>query len=154
MPVRDRSPLSRQILVQATLAGLINLLVNPAIDYLTSRHEPPQRVWGVDGLVVGGFANETILSTLVGVFSARAARRLEADGMATPRWLRRLPRRGWSAGLALGASAAVVAIAGSWLLSVAGVTTLSLPALMAVKAVYCGTLGFWVARLVILRTLA
>ncbi|KUI36293.1 hypothetical protein AU195_05760 [Mycobacterium sp. IS-1496] len=152
--MHDRSPLSRQIHVQATAAGLINLLVNPAIDFLTFRHEPPQPVWGVDGLVINFVITTLILSTLVGVFSARGARRLSADRTPRARWLRRLPHRGWSAGLVLGSAAAVVAIAGSWLLSVAGVSALSLPVLMAVKAAYCGVLGYVVARLVMTRMLA
>ena len=139
---------------QATVAGLINLVVNPAIDWLTSRHKGSQPIWGADGLVVNFVITSLILSTLVGVFSALGARRLADDGTVTPpRWLRRLPRRGWLAGLTLGAGAAVVVIAACWLLHAAGVTTLSLAWLMAAKAVYCGVLGFLVAAWVILRSL-
>ncbi|WP_275571938.1 hypothetical protein [Mycolicibacterium vanbaalenii] len=62
---------------QATIAGLVNLVLNPAIDWLTSRHKPPQPVWGVDGLVVNFVITSLILSTLVGAFAAGgcAARR-------------------------------------------------------------------------------
>jgi hypothetical protein len=44
-----------------------------------------------------------------------------------------------------------LAVAASWLLRTAGVSTVSLGWLMAVKAGYCGVLGFAVARWVILR---
>ena len=40
------------IRVQATAAGLINAIVNPAIDWLTARHKGPQPIWGAEGLVV------------------------------------------------------------------------------------------------------
>jgi hypothetical protein len=47
----------------------------------------------------------------------------------------------------------VVVIAAFWMAHVAGATSLSLASLLAVKAVYCGLLGFLVARWVILRTM-
>ena len=140
---------------QSAVAGLINAVVNPVIDWLSARHMGPRNIWGVDGLVVNFVITSLVLSTLVGVFSALGARRLVDDGTVTPRrWLRRLlPRRGWLAGLMLGAGAAVVVVAASWLLHAAGVTTSSLAGLMTVKAVYCGLLGFLVARWVIMRVL-
>lgn len=147
--------LRHYVRVQATVAGLVNFVVNPAIDWLSSRHKPAQPVWGSDGLVLNFVITSLILSTLVGLFVSLGARSLDDDGtVRTPTWLRRLPRRGWLAGLTLGVGAAVVAIAGSWLTHTAGVTTLSLPTLLAVKAVYSGLLGFLVARWVILRTVA
>lgn len=140
------------IRTQAAVAGLINFVVNPAIDWLSSRQRGAQPIWGADGLVVNFVITSLILSTLVGLFSALGARRLAGDGSATPRrWLRRLPRRGWLAGLVLGAGAAAVVIALFWALHALGVTTLTLVALMIVKALYCGVLGFLVARWVILR---
>lgn len=145
---------------QATVAGLINVVVNPAIDWLSSRHKGPRPVWGADGLVVNFVITSLVLSTLVGAFTAWGVRRelragrIGSVGTAIPaRWLRRLPQRGWVAGLMLGAVAAVLAIAASWLLHAAGVTTLSLAGLMTVKAVYCGLLAFLVARRVIMRVL-
>ncbi|WP_326548191.1 hypothetical protein QGN32_08805 [Mycolicibacterium sp. ND9-15] len=141
--------------VQATVAGVVNFVINPAIDWLTWRRKAPQPVWGFDGLVVNFVVTSLILSTLVGLFVWLGARSVDDDGTVSPRpWLHRLPRRGWLAGLALGAGAALVAIAASGIAHVAGVTTLSLPSLLAVKAVYCGLLGFLVARWVIFRTVA
>ncbi len=146
------------IRAQAAVAGLVNLVVNPAIDWLSSRHKGAQPIWGADGLVVNFVITSLILSTLVGVFAAwgvrrevRAGRLL--SGNASSRWLHRLPTRGWLAGLTLGAAAAAVVIAVFWALHALGVTTLTLVALMAVKALYCGVLGFLVARWVILRQL-
>ncbi len=144
------------IRTQAAAAGLINLVVNPAIDWLSSRHRGPQPIWGADGLVVNFVITSLILSTLVGLFAGMGARRemragrLAPDGTAGLRWL---PRHGWLAGLTLGAGAAVLVIAACWLLHAVGVTTLSLAGLMALKAVYCGVLSFLVARWVILRQL-
>jgi hypothetical protein len=139
---------------QAAVAGLINAVVNPVIDWFSARHMG-LRNRGADGLVVNFVITSLLLSTLVGLLSALGARRLVDDGTVTPRrWLRRLlPPRGWLAGLMLGAGAAVVVIAASWLLHAAGVTTSSLAGLMTVKAVYCGLLGFLVARWVIMRVL-
>ena len=78
--------------------------------------------------------------------ASRAARR-------QPRRLARLTARPWLLGLIFGAAAAALVVAAFWLLHVVGVSTLSLGWLMAVKAVYCGVLGFVVARWVILRQL-
>lgn len=145
----------RYVRMQATGAGAVNFVVNPAIEWLSSRHRAPQPVWGFDGLVLNFVITSLILSTLVGLFVSLGARSLDDDGTVSPRpWLRRLSRHGWLAGLALGAVAAVAAIAASWMAHAAGVTTVSLPSLLAVKAVYCGLLGFLVARWVILRTWA
>jgi hypothetical protein len=49
----------------------------------------------------------------------------------------------------LGAAAAVAASAAAWLLQAVGVATASLTALMLVKAVYSGVLGYLVAAWVI-----
>ena len=146
--------------VQATVAGLINFVVNPAIDWLSSRHKGPQPIWSADGLVVNFVITSLILSTLVGVFAAWGVRRQICAGRLRPshasssRWLHRLPRRGWLAGLALGAAAAMVVIALFWASHALGVTTWPLVVLMAVKALYCGLLGFLVARWTVVRGLA
>ena len=142
--------------VQATVAALVNAAVNPAIDWVSGRHKGAQPIWGLDGLVVNFVITSLILSTLVGLFVGAGARRRAGagplhDGGDLVRWL---PRRGWLAGLTIGAAGAVVAVAGCWLVHAAGVTTLTLIPLMVVKALYCGVLAFLVARWVILRQLA
>lgn len=134
---------------QATVAGVINLVLNPAIDWLTNRGEPAQPVWGVEGLVVNFVITSVILSTLVGAFAAWGVRREARAGRLE---LRHGARRGWLTGLGLGAAAGALTVAAAWLLQAVGVTTASLAALMLVKAVYCGVLGFLVARWVILRS--
>ncbi|PQP49075.1 hypothetical protein [Mycolicibacterium austroafricanum] len=131
---------------QATIAGLVNLVLNPAIDWLTSRHKPAQPVWGVDGLVVNFVITSLILSTLVGAFAAWGVRREARAGRLS---VRRTSPRGSLTGLGLGAAAAVVSVAAAWLLQAAGVATASLAALMLVKAVYSGVLGYLVAWWVI-----
>jgi hypothetical protein len=146
--------------VQATVAGLINVVLNPAIDWLSGRRRGPQPIWAEDGLVINFVATSLILSVLVGAFSAFGVRhemrsdRVKADGTVTPpRWLRRLPRRGWLLGLIFGACAAIFCVAATWLLHTVGLRSLPLGGLMLVKAVYCGVLGFLVARWVITRWL-
>ncbi|AFM15442.1 hypothetical protein Mycch_0624 [Mycolicibacterium chubuense NBB4] len=140
---------------QATIASLVNVVVNPGIDWLSSRHEGPQTIWAADGVVVNFAITSLILSSLVGAFAAYGARRKIrlgqlAGAAAGPR---RLPYRGWLAGLVLGAVAAALVIVACRLLDVAGVVTVSLMPLLAAKAVYSGVLGFVVARSVILRQL-
>lgn len=112
------------VCVQATVAGLINVVVNPAIDWLSSRHKGSQPIWNIDGLVVNFVITSLILSSLVGAFAAWGAHREIRAGRLDdgPAGLRRLAHRGWLAGLTLGAVAAVLVSAGFWLLHTAGVT--------------------------------
>jgi hypothetical protein len=143
-----RPAVSSYLRTQALGAGLINLVVNPAIDWLASRHKAPQPVWGLDGLVVNFVITSLILATLVGAFAAWGVRR---EGRAGRLAVRPTPR-GWLAGLALGAVSAVATVVAAWVLHAVGVTTLSLVPLLLVKGLYSGTLAFLVARWVISRS--
>ena len=148
--------------VQATVAGLVNAGLNPLLEWLLNREKGFQPLWGSAGAVVNLVVTSMILSVLVALFAARgvrhelAAGRLRADGGSSRirRPLLRLPRRGWLAGLVLGAAAAAVVVAVCWLLDLLGVSGLTLNQMIVVKAVYCGLLGFAVARWIILRQLA
>lgn len=147
---------SSYVRVQATVAALINVVVNPAIDWFFSRRKGPQPLWAPDGLVINFVTTSLILSVLVAVFAGFGVRHELRAGRLTgsapqPQWLTRLTARPWLFGLIFGAVAAALVVAILWLLHVVGVSTLSLGWLMAVKAVYCGTLAFVVARWVILR---
>jgi hypothetical protein len=100
--------------------------------------------------VINFVITSLILSTLVGAFAVWGVRREMRAGRISaggtpPRWLRRLPRRGWLAGLTLGAAAAVLVIAATWLLYSSGIATLALPSLLVVKSLYAGVLAFLVA---------
>ena len=144
--------------VQATVAALVNVVVNPAIDWMSGRHKGPQPLWAPDGLVGNFVVTSLILSVLVALFAGLGARREQRTGRfegrpAAPRWLARLTGRAWLLGLIFGVVAAGLAVTVSWLLDTVGVSTVSLGWLMATKAVYCGVLGFVVARWVILRQL-
>ncbi len=55
-------------------------------------------------------------------------------------------RRGMGHGLRFGAAAAAVVLAAGVLLAGVGVTGISFPVLLAVKAGYCGVLAYLVAR--------
>src|SRR5262245_59565999 len=148
--------------VQATVAGLVNAVLNPLIEWLLNREEGFQPLWGSAGAVVKLVVTSIILSLLVALFAARGARhelsagRRGCDGrpLREGRSLSRLPRRAWLLGLLLGATAAVVVIAVFWLLHLRGVSGLTLGQMLVVKAVYCGLLGFAVARWTMLRWLA
>ncbi|HYO00466.1 MAG TPA: hypothetical protein VET27_00625 [Mycobacterium sp.] len=129
-------------------------MLNPLIEWVLNREKGFQPFWGSDGVVVNMALTSLILSVLVALFAARgvhyelATSRIAATGMAarTPRLLRRLPGRpGWL-GLLLGVGAAAVVAVALWLLDVAGVSGLSFGGLLLLKAVYCGGLGFAVAR--------
>lgn len=74
------------IRTQAAVAGLINFVVNPAIDWLSLRHKGAQPIWGADGLVVNFVITSLILSTLVGIFAQWGVRREEG-------WSRALAER-------------------------------------------------------------
>lgn len=135
---------------QASIAGMINLVVNPAIDWLTTRHSPPQPVWGLEGLVVNFVITSLILATLVGAFAAWGVRREMRAGRIK---VEGTPRRGWAMGLALGAASATAVVAASGVLHTTGVTTLSLVPLIVVKGIYSGALAYWVTQRVVRRSL-
>ncbi|MGE5697289.1 MAG: hypothetical protein ACM4D3_19295 [Candidatus Sericytochromatia bacterium] len=130
--------------VQATIAGLVNAVVNPAIDWLSSRARRPAPVWAADGLVVNFVITSLILSVLVALFAGLGVRRELRAGHLT---------RPLVHGLLSGVAASVLVVVVFWALNAIGVRTMSLGWLMAVKALYCGALGFLVARWVILRQL-
>lgn len=131
--------------VQATIAGVVNAVVNPAIDWLSSRRKGPQSVWAPDGLVVNFVITSLIVSILVALFAGLGVRRELRAG--------RPIRHAWVLGLLFGTAASALVIAAFWAAHAIGVTTMSPGWLMTVKGVYCGVLGFLVARVVILRQL-
>ncbi len=140
------------------MAGLINAVVNPAIDWASGNGDRP--IWAKDGLVINFVATSVILSVLVAAFTAfglhhalRAGRVQADDTVTASSLLGCLPRRGWLLGLVVGAAAALVAASMLALLHAVGVATFSLTELLLVKAFYCGVLGFLVARWTILRAL-
>src|SRR5262249_7200355 len=150
------------IRVQASVAAMVNVVINPAIDWLSSRHKAAQPVWGADGLVTNFVVTSLILSLLVAVFTGYGVRRevragriaLHDGSVSAPRWLNRLTARPWLLGLMFGAAGSALTVVSFWLLHSFGVSTLSLGWLMVIKAAYCGVLAFVVARWVILRQLA
>jgi hypothetical protein len=143
---------------QAVAAGLVNLVLNPAIEWVLNRGKGFQPLWGSDGVVVNMAVTSVILSALVASFAARGVHHELARGrismVPAPRALLRLPTRASRLGLLLGVGAAVAVTVVFWLLHVAGGSGLSFAALLALKAGYCGALGFLVARVTMLRLLA
>ena len=155
-------PAAAYVRVQATVAALVNVVINPAIDWLSNRGEDALPVWSSDGMVINFIATSLILSVLVALFVTLGVRHelrtgriiLPDDSVSVPRWLTRLPGRGWLLGLLIGATAALLVVAVAFLLHESGVQTLPLGWLLPAKAAFAGVLAFVVARWVILRQLA
>lgn len=147
--------------VQASVAALVNVAINPVIDWLSHRGKGALPVWSSDGLVVNFVATSLILSVLVALFATFGVRHelrtrritVTDDSVSAPRWLTRLPGTGWLLGVLFGTAAALFVVAAAALLHTADVTTLSLGWLLAVKAAFAGGLAFLVARWVIVRQL-
>ena len=145
---------------QAAAAALVNAVLNPLIEWIINRQKGFQPFAGSEGVIVNMALKSIILSVLVALFAARgvhhalAAGHMAADRLAgSARLLLRLPGRpGWL-GLLLGIGAAAVVGIAFWLLDVAGVSGVSFFGLLIFKALYCGLLGFGVARWTILRQL-
>jgi hypothetical protein len=143
---------------QAAAAALVNAVLNPLIEWIINRQKGFQPFAGSDGVIVNMALTSIILSVLVAVFAARgvhhAAGRMAADRLAgSARLLLRLPGRAGWLGLLLGIGAAAVVGIALWLLDVAGVSGVSFFGMLIFKALYCGLLGFGVARWTILRQL-
>lgn len=144
---------------QATIAAIFNVVLNPLIAWLGHRGTASLPLGGSNGIAVDLAVTSLVLSLLVALFMTRGLReQLEAGHVTTsdgaPRvegWLARLPGRGWVLGLLLGGAAAVVAVVACGLLVLVGVSEVSLGAYLVLKALYCGLLGYLVARWVLLR---
>ena len=145
---------------QAVAAALVNAVLNPLIEWVINRQKGFQPFAGSDGVIVNMALTSIILSVLVALFAARgahhelAAGRIAADRLiGSTRQLLRLPGQAGWLGLVLGLGAAAVVGIALWLLDLAGVSGVSFFVLLIFKAVYCGLLGFGVARWTILRQL-
>lgn len=143
---------------QAIGAALVNAVLNPVIEWVLNRTRGPQPLWGDDGVVVNMAITSLILSVLVALFTARGVRHEVAIGRIaidrTARRLHRLPRRAGWLGLLFGALAAAAVALVCWLLARLGVDGLTFAGLLILKALYCGALGFVVARWTAVRMLA
>lgn len=143
---------------QALGAGAVNVVVNPALEWVLNRTRGFQPIFGANGVAANLAVTSIILSVLVTLFASRAVRRALAAGQimgrSAPRWLALLPRRpGWLGALT-GCVAATIVVVALWLLDRSGVTGLTFAGLLAVKAGYCGVLAYVVARLAMCRVLA
>jgi len=148
---------------QATAAAIINAVLNPLIEWLFNREKGFVPLWASDGIVVNIAVTSVILSLLVALFTTRGlhqelhAGHITTGGGESPRagrLLSQLPRRAWSLGLLLGVGVAAFVTLTFWLLHVLDVSGLSFGGFLVFKAVYCGLLGFVVARWVILRQMS
>lgn len=153
-------PLAPYIRQQATAAGIVNAVLNPLIEWITNREKGFVPIWASDGMVVNIALTSVILSVLVALFAARGLHKelhgghLATGGGESPRagrLLAQLPSRAWLLGLLLGVGAAAVVTLAFWLFHALGISGLSFGGFLVFKAVYCGLLGFVVARWVILR---
>ncbi|HLN75877.1 MAG TPA: hypothetical protein VK204_02455 [Nocardioidaceae bacterium] len=143
---------------QATIAAIFNLVLNPVFAWLGNRN---MDFVPVADMMASFATSSVILSLLVALFAASGVRReLKAghDIRTAPHpheasLLSRLPANGWVLGLLLGAGAAVIALFVLWLLGALGLSGMSFVAFATVLGLYAGSLGYLVARWVILRQL-
>ena len=156
-------PLASYLRKQATGAAIFNVVGNPLIEWITNREKGFVPLWASDGMVVNIAVTSIILSVLVALFAARGLHKeLHAGHIATGggespragRLLSKLPSRAWLLGLLLGIGVAAVVTLAFWLLHVLDISGLSFGGFLVFKAVYCGLLGFVVARWVILRQMS
>lgn len=156
------TPVASYIRTQATVAAIFNAVLNPLFGWLSNKGTDFMPLWASDGIARATATSTIILSLLVALFTAHGANhelnagRISTHG-GTPeagRLLSRLPRRGSLLGLLLGVGVALLVTLVFWLLHLLGVSGLSLPVFLVFIGVYGGSLGFLVARWVILRQLA
>jgi hypothetical protein len=143
---------------QAGAAGVVNLVLNPVIEWVLNRGRGFQPFFGGDGIAVNMAVTSIILSVLVAVFAARGARHELAAGriirVPASRVLSWLPRRSSWLGLVLGVGAAVAVTVVFWLLDSAGLAGIPFWGLLVLKAGYCGALGYLVSWWTMHRLLA
>ncbi len=142
---------------QTAGAALVNVALNPLIEWGLNRSKGFQPFWGSDGVVLNMALTSIILSGLVALFTARGVHHQLAAGgitpMRVPPALARLPGRAGWLGLLLGTGAAMAAVLVFWLLDAIGVAGMPFWGLLVLKAGYCGALGGFVAWCIMLRLL-
>ncbi|UXY33087.1 hypothetical protein [Streptomyces sp. HUAS TT20] len=147
---------------QATIAAIINVVLNSLITWLGHRRTDFVPLAGDSGIVVDVFVTSILLSLLVSLFVSKGVRhdldagRLRAtdEPPGAGRVLSRLPARWWALGPLLGLGVAVVAAVVLRLLGALGLFGLSPAGFVVFMAVYTGVLGYAVTRWVIIRQLA
>ena len=149
--------LGSYILIQGTIAAVLNAIINPALAWLLNRK--------MEFVPLGDVAVDTaitcvVLSLLValcvtaGVRREVIAGRLESTGEMAGRegWLHHLPAKSWALGLVIGAcAAAVLVLLVLAVFRLAGLPGLSFPGFAVLKIAYTGLMGYAVTRWVILR---
>ncbi len=150
------------IRTQATVCGLINLVLNPVLAWTAYRRLEALPVWGANSVVVDTAVTCVVLPLLVTICVSYGARRALRTGEiklpdAPSRKERMLsgPRvQTWSFGFLLGVGAALLLVPLTIaLFQMLGITGISLLRFLLFKALYTGALGFVVARWVIRRQL-
>jgi len=143
-------------------AAVPNMVINPALAWLTNRQMKFVPLIGDDSMVVDTAITSVILTLIVTLFIASGTRRdIDAgritDSEGFPRsggLLSRLPRQGWALGLIIGVGAALIIVPVTFgLFRLFGVAGLPFAGFALFKAVYTPLLAFVVARWVILRQL-
>lgn len=161
VPAGSSSTFGAYVRRQSRIAGLVNVVLNPLLAWLAYRRVDFLPLWAGRGVVVDLAVTSVILSLLVALFMTNGLRRdlgagrvvPPADGPRAGPVLARLPGGAWSLGLLLGVTAAGVAVAACGLLHALGESGVPLSVYLLAKAVYCGVLGYVVARWVLLRRL-
>jgi hypothetical protein len=143
-------------------AAVPNMVINPAIAWLTNRRMEAVPLIGSGSVVMDTAITCVLMTLIVALFTASATRRGIETGhvigsAGLPRsWglLSRLPQQGWALGLTLGVGfACTVAPLTFGLFSLLGVASLPFAGFAVFKAVYTPLIAFVVVRWVILRQL-
>lgn len=142
---------ARYVRGQAVVTGLVNAVINPLIEWSSRRGKGCQPLWGSEGAVVNLVVTSIVLSVLVAIITGYGAWRRPAAQQVPMGWFTRLPGCSWHLGLLLGVGAAAGIVVAALLLGLLGLTCVGLTQMLVFKAVYCGVLGFAVARWTILR---
>jgi hypothetical protein len=149
---------SMYIRSQGIAAAVFNMVLNPAFAWLGNRKMAFVGLWGDGNILLDTFLTSMIVSLLVTLFTAAGVgRELKKHRLSTipgSSVLNRLPPKPFALGLVIGACAELVLFPVTMgLFCFLGLSGLSFAQFVLFKIIYTGPLGFFVARLVILRFL-
>jgi hypothetical protein len=146
------------VLTQATICAVINMIVNPAMSWVTNRGLEPTPL---PGILIDTTITCLIMATAIAWFTIGGVRRGLRAGQIGPgdtgeegAALRRLHKSWWALGLVLGAGFAIVLVPLTYAMFKApAMEQVPFRQVVLFKVVYTGAMAFVVPRWVILHEL-